>query len=181
MLVRGKSRPSPLADREQFGDQQSPDPSMLFLPQDMLDLPMGLGLVRPVLHEIQIVGPHGKRFQCGLEAGTGHEHLAIAGRADHPGLVAGRNIHALRLPIPDIPAAIADGGEYPTPGFDIDGPRCRHDAGLEAWYRIAEFLVRFQLDDIEIVQRHDVVSDIDNRPVPVVMWRNVHGSRWSCA
>ena len=55
VLVAGKARPAPLPDGKQFADQQAAHLAMLLLAQDMFDLPMGLGVVRSVLHQVQLI------------------------------------------------------------------------------------------------------------------------------
>ena len=50
VLVAGKAGPPPLTDGEQFADQQATEIIGLMLTQNMLDLTVGFGVVRAILH-----------------------------------------------------------------------------------------------------------------------------------
>ena len=62
-------------DGEKLRDQKAADPVSILRTEDMLDLAMGLGAVRPVLHEIDIGGTHGEGLQFAFISCTRDEHL----------------------------------------------------------------------------------------------------------
>ena len=62
MLVAGKARPAACADGEQLAHQKAADFAMVFGAKDMLDLAMGFGVVRTILHKVKVGGAHVKRL-----------------------------------------------------------------------------------------------------------------------
>ena len=55
VLVARESRPAAGTHGEEFADQQPAHLAVLLLAQDVLDLAMRLGVVRAVLHEVELV------------------------------------------------------------------------------------------------------------------------------
>ena len=140
----------------------------------MLDLAMCLGVVRAILHHIDLAGAHRERHEVTFAACTGDEDLRRIGGADEPRHGALRDVDSLRLAIPHIDTPVADGAEGNAFHLDIDGARGRHHAGFVLRHAILECLPAPELDDVEIVERHARIIHIDDGRVAVVEGRNVH-------
>ena len=118
-LCGGKTGPATLSDCKEFGDQQPPDLVVVLRAEDVLDLAMCLGVVGAVLHKIDLVGPDGKGFQGLIEARATDEHLGIVAGRHHGRGCGRRHVYALWLAVPDVGAAVADGGKVLAPYGDI--------------------------------------------------------------
>ena len=140
----------------------------------MLDLAVGLGVVRAILHQINLITADSKRFEFFIKPSTGDKNLCcFTGAGQHCFGTAG-DINAFGLTIPDITAAIADPGKTSPIGVDINTARCWHDTGLITRRAVGESFTFMQFDNIEIGQGHRVVISIDNGFVAVVKGRDMH-------
>src|SRR5579862_2298447 len=93
VLVRRKPRPPPRTDREQFRDEQAPDFPGRFLSQDVLDLPVRLGIVGAVLHRVDVLRAHRERLEGLLESAARDEYFGARGTAYEASLAADGDVH----------------------------------------------------------------------------------------
>ena len=156
---------------------------MILGAENVLDLAVGLGVVRTVLHQVEFVGAHRERLQRTVVAGSGNEDFRFVTGCDEARFGPGRHIDPFGFSIPDIYRAVADGLERLAFDLYVDGPCGRDDASLVTGYRIFEGLAFPKFDDVEVIERYARVIDIDDRFVAVVKRRYVHDQpsllRWS--
>ena len=105
---------------------------MVFCAKDVLDLAVGFGVIRPVLHGVYIGGAHGKGRQNLIVFRACDKNFRLIRHTSYHRRGAGRDINAFRLAIPDIHPAGADIGEMLACHIHINRARCRHDAGFIA-------------------------------------------------
>ena len=86
------------------------------------------------------------------------------------------NVDALGLAVPHILTATTDLIEAHALDLDVDCAGRRHDPGLIIGDAIIERVAALQLDDIEIIERHTLVIDVDDRTIGAIEGRNVHVS-----
>ena len=141
--------------------------------QNVLDLAVCLGVVGPVLHQIQIRTAHREGRQRLGVFRAGDEGFGIGQRGD-PAAGVGGHIDAFWLSVPDVGTPVADPGEGFATGFHCYRSGGRNHAGFIARDAIVEMRARLQLDDVEIGQRHMGVIHVHDGPVLVVEWRDMH-------
>ena len=146
----------------------------------MLDFAVRLGLVRAVLHLVNVGGAHGEGRKNAVELRASDEDFRCFRQAYQPHLRAAWRIDAFRLAVPDVHAALADGGEFLAADFDVHRAGGGDDAGFVAGNGIFKRLAAREFDDVEIVERHALVVDADDGLVLIVKGRDVHG-QLSCA
>ena len=144
----------------------------------MFDFSMCFGVVASILHRVDILASHYKRFKHLIESRATHKDFAII----YGGLLSGHpdwNVNGVWLTIPNINAASTDIGSAPLANHNIDDARGWNDAAFVVGQVVRERLTRFQFDNIEENQRRDGIIDVHDRLVFVVEWRDVHGVRLS--
>ena len=174
VLVAGEAGPTALSHGVEFRNQKPPHAAMLLLAQDVLDLAVCLGLVGAVLHDVEIVGAHCEGLQHLVVLRTRDEDLGLVRDAADARCGARGHVDPFRLAVPDVDPSCPDAGRRKRPDFHIDGPRGRYDAGLVAGNIVCVRFAPLQLDDVEIVERHNIVLGGDDGFVSVVVGWDVH-------
>ena len=77
VLVAGKTGPAARTDGKEFRHKQATHAVGLILTEDVFDLAVRFGVVRAILHQIELIGAHGKGFKHLIEFGPGDKDLCL--------------------------------------------------------------------------------------------------------